>query len=158
MQGKTGDSYRALEEHIHSTVLPGLDGGLADDARWNATKGDLLISFVKTLMKDGVLLRAQRELKHWRPLNPDAPSIMERLALRSRDVMLGKILRNQGRFSEALPYLKELFRNLSVEEYHVSTGWQMDLASRTQVLTTRKSKTTPVPQTTVFTGYLIFVL
>ncbi|KMP09096.1 TPR repeat [Coccidioides immitis RMSCC 2394] len=129
MQGKTTDSYKALENPIHNTALSGLDEDLISDVRYNATKGDLVISFAETLIKDGELLRAKAKLTHWRPLNPDAPSTMERLVLQHRDVMLGRILRNQGRFVEALSYLEKLLQNLSAEDYLVSTGWQMILVT-----------------------------
>ncbi|KMU85898.1 hypothetical protein CIHG_03427 [Coccidioides immitis H538.4] len=129
MQGKTTDSYKAIEDHIHNTVLPGPDEDLITDVRYNATKGDLVVSFAATLIKDGDLLRAKAELTRWRPLNPHAPSTMERLVLQHRDVMLGRILRNQGRFVEALSYLEKLLQNLSAEDYLVSTGWQMILVT-----------------------------
>ncbi|QVM13232.1 hypothetical protein D8B26_007846 [Coccidioides posadasii str. Silveira] len=129
MQGKTTESYKALEEHIHNTALPGLDEDLISDVRYNATKGDLVVSFAETLIKHGDLLRAKEELTYWRPLNPDTPSTMERLVLQNRDVMLGRILRNQGRFVEALSYLEKLLQNLSAEDYLVSTGWQMNLVT-----------------------------
>ncbi|RHZ65508.1 uncharacterized protein CDV56_107767 [Aspergillus thermomutatus] len=129
MQGKTVESYRALENHINRTVFPGLEEGLASDVRSNATKGDLVVAFPETLIKDRDLLRAQAELELWRPLNPDSPSPMEQLVLRSRDVTKGRILRNQGRFCKALPYLEGLLQKLSAEDYHVSTGWQMNLVS-----------------------------
>nr|KMM72098.1 hypothetical protein CPAG_08397 [Coccidioides posadasii RMSCC 3488] len=129
MQGKTTDSYKAIEDHIHNTVLPGPDEDLTTDVRYNATKGDLVVSFAATLIKDGDLLRAKAELTRWRPLNPHAPSTMERLVLQHRDVMLGRILRNQGRFVEALSYLEKLLQNLSAEDYLVSTGWQMILVT-----------------------------
>ncbi|EAS28261.3 uncharacterized protein CIMG_09465 [Coccidioides immitis RS] len=129
MQGKTTDSYKALENPIHNTALSGLDEDLISDVRYNATKGDLVISFAETLIKDGELLRAKAKLTHWRPLNPDAPSTMERLVLQHRDVMLGRILRSQGRFVEALSYLEKLLQNLSAEDYLVSTGWQMILVT-----------------------------
>jgi tetratricopeptide (TPR) repeat protein len=43
--------------------------------------------------------------------------------------MLGRILKNQGRFHEALPYFEKLLQEFSYEDNHVSTGWQMALFS-----------------------------
>ena len=129
MQGNVADSHKALEEHIHRTVLPGLDEGLGFDARWNATRGDLIISFSENLMRGNDLQRAQAELEEWEPLAPTKPSTMEKIVLKSRNVMLGRIFKNQGRFHEALPYFEKLLLEFSYEDYHISTGWQMALFS-----------------------------
>lgn len=129
MQGKVADSYKSLEEYIHGVVLPGLDEELSQDARWNATQGDLIMSFSENLMRESHLQRAQVELEEWRPLAPTAPSTMEKIVLQSRDIMLGRILKDQGRFHEALPHFEKLLQGLSFEDYHVSTGWQMGLFS-----------------------------
>lgn len=129
VQGKPADSYKTLEEYIHKTVLPGLDEKLSRDARWNATKGDIIISFAENLMRDGDFSRAQAELKEWNPVNPEAPSTMEKVISRSRDVMQGRVLRNQARFHAALPFYEKLLSELSPEDYQVSTGWQMGLFS-----------------------------
>lgn len=54
---------------------------------------------------------------------------MKKKVLQKRDVILGRILKNQGRFDEALPYFQKLFSALSDEEYQISSGWQMVLFS-----------------------------
>jgi hypothetical protein len=94
MQGKVADSYKALEEHIHRTVLLGLNEELGLDVRWNAAQGDLIISFAENLMRESDLQRAQVELEEWSPLALNAPSTMEKIVLQSRNVILGRILKN----------------------------------------------------------------
>ncbi|PYH46386.1 LipA and NB-ARC domain protein [Aspergillus saccharolyticus JOP 1030-1] len=134
LQGKFKQSYTVLENHIHNIALPGLDEALVSDVRWNATKGDIVVSFAETLIREGDLQRAQEELNVWQPIHPEAPSSMELLVLQSRDVMIGRILRNQGRFQEALPYLEQILSRFSAEDYYVSTGWQMNLISNITAL------------------------
>jgi tetratricopeptide (TPR) repeat protein len=126
LRGEVAGSYRALEECLHSKIF---DKELDSDARWNAQQGDLVISLSENLMRDNDLARAKSELQAWQPLNIEAPSTMERMVLQSRNVMLGRLLKNQGRFNEALPYFQRLFKELSFRDYNVSTGWQMVMFS-----------------------------
>jgi len=51
---------------------------------------------------------AKDELKEWSPVDPDALSSFERITLRARDIILGKALRYQGHFLEALALLEKL--------------------------------------------------
>lgn len=39
------------------------------------------------------------------------------------------VMKNQGHFQDALPYFEKLLKELTLEDYHVSTGWQMVLFS-----------------------------
>ncbi|KAK5994660.1 Protein SERAC1-like protein [Cladobotryum mycophilum] len=120
-------SHSALEEHINRIVLPGSDE--TSDARYNATKGDLVLSFAENLIKDNELSRAKTELEAWRPLSTESPSTMEKIVVQSRSVTLGRILKSQGHFHEALPWFEKLFHELTDEEHFVSTGWQMVMFS-----------------------------
>lgn len=92
-------------------------------------RGVMPISFSENLMKSYDLSRAHAELEEWQPLNSDAPSTMEKMVVRSRDVTLGRVMKNQGRFQDALPYFEKLLKELTLEDYHVSPGWQMVLFS-----------------------------
>jgi tetratricopeptide (TPR) repeat protein len=129
MRGDYESSYRALVDHIHGTVLPGLDAQLGSDARWNAQQGDLVLSFAENLIKEDDLACAKSELEAWQPLSLASPSTMEKIIVQSRDVTLARILKNEGRFKEALPCFERLFKAASFEMSHVSTGWQMIMFS-----------------------------
>lgn len=67
------------------------------------------------------LVRAQQLLEEWHPLNKE-PSLMEQVVRFRRDVILGRILRTRGRFSEAYTHLKssydlaEQLRDLTFDE------------------------------------------
>ncbi|KAI1942772.1 hypothetical protein LOZ66_001179 [Ophidiomyces ophidiicola] len=78
--------------------------------------------------KENELSRAQAQIEQWKPLNLKSPSTMERVVLRTRDVVLGRILRLQGLFPAALEVYEKLLR-MSDGDYKVSSGWQTTLFS-----------------------------
>ncbi|KAI9847786.1 MAG: hypothetical protein M1837_001679 [Sclerophora amabilis] len=129
MIGNQKDSNRTLEKFVHSTVFPGYDKGVEADARWNAQRGDLVVSFAENMVQDGLLAVARKELLEWNPMDPALPSTMERGVLRSRNINLGKILRYEGRFQEALPYLEDILRESVDDQFYQGAGWRRTLLS-----------------------------
>ena len=129
MLGSQTESNKTLERFIHSKVLPGHDLGLESNARYNAQRADLVVSYAQNLIQDMRLATARTELCEWLPLNPTAPSAMERIALRGRNITLGKILRYEGRFQEALTFLEEQLKNCEDDEFYEGTGWRRVLLS-----------------------------
>ncbi|KAI9856193.1 MAG: hypothetical protein M1813_009210 [Trichoglossum hirsutum] len=119
-------SNQSLEGFIHSTVVPGHDEGLETDSRWNAHRGDLVVSFAENLIQGDegdALSRAKGELYEWQPISPESPSTMERLVLRSRDRTLGRILRDEGRFQEAFTHFERVLEESEGDDLYKSTGW-----------------------------------
>lgn len=123
ISGKIEESNKALEAFIHSTIFPGHDQGLEADARWNAQRGNLICSFAENLIHVDSLGRAKDEVCEWRPLTPNSSTPMERPVVWSKNILLGKIIRLQGHFSEALPYFESLLEESATDEYFESTGW-----------------------------------
>ncbi|KAI1950901.1 hypothetical protein LOZ57_001449 [Ophidiomyces ophidiicola] len=128
-RGEVEESYKTLENFIRQSVLSDVDEDLAHDARWNSAKGHIIIAFGECLAKENELSRAQAQIEQWKPLNLKSPSTMERVVLRTRDVVLGRILRLQGLFPAALEVYEKLLREMSDEDYKVSSGWQTALFS-----------------------------
>lgn len=93
MSGKHKESNDALEAFVQSRILPGRDRGSEITSRYNAQRGDLVISFSENMIRQGNLEEARSELCEWSPLDPTAPSTLERITSRARDTTLGKILR-----------------------------------------------------------------
>lgn len=54
------------------------------------------------------LVQAEQILEMWRPLGPE-PSLMEQVVQYRKGITLGKVLRTQGRFSEAHQHLKKSY-------------------------------------------------
>ncbi len=129
MLGKPSDSNQTLKSFVHSTVFPGHDSGLEVDARWNAQRGDLVISFARNLIRNGDLTAAKQELCEWNPTNPASPSTIERLVLRRRNVNMGEVLRYEGRFEDALLYLQDVLQESEHDDFYEGTGWQRALIS-----------------------------
>ena len=129
MLGKISDSEQCLNKYVGLTVLPGLDRGLEHEERWNAQRGELLVSFAENLIQRGEFLTAKRELYDWHPLRPLTPSTLECIVLRSRDITMGKILRYEGRFQAALEYLEVLVHRSVNDEFYEETGWRRVLLS-----------------------------
>lgn len=129
MLGKLSDANQALESFVHSTVFPGHDNGLEADARWNAQRGDLVISFAENLIHTGDLTAAKGELCEWNPINSASPSTIERVVLRSKNITMGKILRYEGCFHEALPCFQEALQGSESDGFYNGAGWQHLLVS-----------------------------
>ncbi|KAK2753074.1 hypothetical protein FQN55_005034 [Onygenales sp. PD_40] len=108
LQGKIAESNKVLEEHIGTVALSEIDDQTPPDARYNAMQGNLIVSFSRNLIRNNDLHRARKEVEAWQPVDPNSPSTMEGIVLQTRNVMLGRILRNQGLFQEALSYCEKL--------------------------------------------------
>lgn len=128
--GKTAEAYKVLEDHISGAALrcANEEKPLINEYA-NAVQGSLVIDFVENLIRDGELARARLELQEWRPLHPQAPSTMEKTISRRCDLILGRILKDQGNFSEAVSYLENIYNAFSPEDHLISSGWQMLLIS-----------------------------
>jgi len=129
MLGEGASSNKTLEEFIHSTILPGYDQLLEGDARWNAQRGELVLSFAENLIESGALTAARHELLQWKPINPGSPSSMERIVLRGRNITLGKTLKFQGHFQEALDTLNAVLQESEIDSFYEGTGWRRVLLS-----------------------------
>lgn len=129
MLGKLSDSNQTLESFVHTTVFPGHDSGLEADARWNAQRGDLVISFAENLIQNGDLTAAKQELCEWNPIDPASPSTIERLVSRSKSITMGKVLRYEGRFQDALLYLQDILQESECDDFYEGTGWHRVLMS-----------------------------
>lgn len=62
------------------------------------------LNFVQEEQLDDAIIR----LSSWSPLDPDHPSLMERVVLVNAQTQLAKVLRYQGRFDRALSLLEKL--------------------------------------------------
>lgn len=129
MLGKRASSNKTLEEFIRSTILPGHDQLLEGDARWNAQRGELVLSFAENLIASNALTVARHELLQWRPINPRSPSSMERIVLRGRNITLGKILKYQGHFQAAVDGLETVLQESKIDSFYEGTGWRRVLLS-----------------------------
>ncbi|KAI4232447.1 MAG: hypothetical protein LQ349_005006 [Xanthoria aureola] len=129
MLGKRALSNKTLEEFIHSTVLPGYDQLLEGDARWNALRGELILSFAENLIENDALTIARLELLQWKPINPGSPSSVERIVLRGRNITWGKILKYQGDFQAAVDVLDAVLQESKIDSFYEGTGWRRVLLS-----------------------------
>ena len=129
MVGKRASSNKTLEEFIHSTILPGYDQLLESDARWNAQRGELILSFAENLIANDALTIARNELLQWKPINPRSPSSMKRIVLRGRNIMLGRILKFQGQFQAAVDVLDAVLQESKIDSFYEGTGWRRVLLS-----------------------------
>ena len=129
MLGKRTESNETLENFIHATAVPDSGSEIQIDARWNAQQGDLVISYAQNLIQDLDLVTAKKELYAWNPLDPSTPSARERIALRGRNTTLGKILRYEGNFEEALQFLEDLLQESEADDFYEGTGWRRVMLS-----------------------------
>ena len=92
-------------------------------ARYNAQRADLIISFSENLICQRKFQDAIGELRRWEPMRPLAPSTLESIALRARDITLSKVLRYLGQFEDALQLSEAaLDRSLS-DDFFEGSGW-----------------------------------
>lgn len=127
MSGKAKESETALYRFLRDAAAP---GGRESELsrRYNAQRGELIISFSENLIREGKLVEAKAELTEWKPLDM-APSSLENITLRARDITLGKILRFQGLFREALTQLDAILQGCLLDDYFEGTGWYRVLLS-----------------------------
>ena len=124
MYGHHQQSQETLENFINAIVFGGRGTrpDSEDDARWNAQRGELVVSHSENLILNDQLEVARRELLAWQPLNPAAPSAIECLVLRNRNTTLGRILRDLGNFNGALTYFEELLKDALLDRHYEHTG------------------------------------
>lgn len=125
IRGKRASSNQTLEESIQSTILPGYDQLLEGDGRWNAQRGELVLSFAENLIESGALMAARYELLQWKPIKPRSPSSMERIVLRGRNITLGKTLKFQGYFQAAVDVLDAVLQDSKIDGFYGGTGWRL---------------------------------
>jgi tetratricopeptide (TPR) repeat protein len=89
---------------------------------WNAQRGELIVSYAENLVQDGELDMAERELKAWAPLDHEKRSTMECLVLRSAQTILGRIMRDQGKFEQSLSYFELLHEDTLLDQHYDHTG------------------------------------
>ncbi|EGD86493.2 hypothetical protein H112_04985 [Trichophyton rubrum D6] len=123
LHGKIEDSYRVIENCIYDGVFA---GGLNITEKANAEKGKLIISYAGNFIMENQLARAKKELESWQPKDPKHPSLMESSVLSDRNVSLGRLLKNQGCFSEALPYFERIFQDIRSGNCSGNPIWQMN--------------------------------
>ncbi|KAH1339727.1 hypothetical protein KXV22_007301 [Aspergillus fumigatus] len=127
MSGKLKESESALHRFLHDAAAP-QERELELSKRYNAQRGELIISFAENLIRQQKLVEAKAELTEWQPLD-DVPSSLEKITSRARDITLGKILRLQGLFHEALTLLDGILQSCLLDEYFEGTGWYRVLLS-----------------------------
>jgi len=129
MRGKRDESAKTLEDFVRATALPANNRGSELTPRYNAQRSDLIISFSENMIQQGRLEEAKMELYEWSPLDLTAPSTLERIASRARDITLGKILRYQGLFKDALVLLEKVLEESHIDDFFEGTGWYRVLLS-----------------------------
>jgi tetratricopeptide (TPR) repeat protein len=122
LQGKRQESQDTLEQFVHAVVLPEHDSGIESDARWNAQRGYLVVSYAENLIQADQLAAAEKELLAWEPLNPGLSSMMECLVLRSRNTNIGRVLRDRGAFPESLSFFEGLHQDTLFDVHYDHTG------------------------------------
>lgn len=78
------------------------------DRRTNAAMGFLTLQRALNCIQVDNLPQAEQLLEEWRPLGKTA-SLMEQVVLFRKGVLLGRVLRTQGRFTEAHTHLKRSY-------------------------------------------------
>ncbi|MCJ1314213.1 hypothetical protein MMC25_007893, partial [Agyrium rufum] len=128
MTGNKEKSNESLKQFIYASDYSKLS---LLDPRDNAHRFDLITSYAQNFVQESKLAAAREELSNWLPLNISSPSSMERLALKNRNTTLGKILRYEGQFAEALTYLEYLLEQSNDEDGGVeeTPGWRHLLLS-----------------------------
>lgn len=127
MSGMLKNSESTLHGFLHHLALPSKEDPQMTP-RYNAQRGELVISFSENLVRQGRLSEAKAELIEWSPLSKDC-STLETIVLRARDIILGKVLRFQGRFSEALALLDGVVQSCHLDDFFEGTGWYRVLLS-----------------------------
>ena len=120
-------SASALQEFLNHLTTSSRKGSTLT-ARLNSQRGELIISFAESLIRQGKLSEAKAELVEWKALDKEY-STLERITSRARDIILGKVLRFQGHFREALVLLKDVLQGCQLDDYFEGTGWYRVLLS-----------------------------
>ncbi|KAK2863661.1 hypothetical protein FQN49_004117 [Arthroderma sp. PD_2] len=123
LHGKIADSYRVVEEYLYHS---GFSTDLESSPKGNAEKGKLVISYAGNFIMENYLARAKKELESWQPINPEHPSMMEASVLSDRNVSLGRLLKNQGLFTQALPYFERIYYDIIGDRCGGNPIWQIN--------------------------------
>lgn len=127
MSGKIQKSESALEGFLqYLTTLSPDDSELTPT--FNAQRGELIISFAENLIRKGKLLEAKAELVEWKALRENY-STLEKMTSRARDIVLGKVLRFEGHFRDALVLLESVLQGCQLDDYFEGSGWYRVLLS-----------------------------
>lgn len=121
------ESDKILQPYRDLAAAPDLNHQPKINSSYNSQRGRLVNILVGNLIRQGKLTRAREELVAWQPLQPASPSPLELLTLRSRDILLGKILRYQGKFDEALPFLQNTLKDSLHDDFSDGTSWYRTL-------------------------------
>lgn len=122
MLGKLEKSNAVLEHTFPEAI--------ESDVCQNAIRGQLVVSRSQNLLSAFNLTAAEQQLRSWQPLSPAVPSTMEKAALQARNSLLGKVLRYEGKFKEALAYLEEQLRQSEADNIQRSSGWRRVLMAQ----------------------------
>ncbi|KAL5342888.1 hypothetical protein BJX70DRAFT_409220 [Aspergillus crustosus] len=119
--GKVKESQDALYQFPHGFMAPAV-GSSRSSRRYNAELGELIISVAENLIRQGKLDDAKGMLTDWEPHDASKPSSVENMTTWARDTSLGKILRLQGYFHEALAQLRHVLEGCATDDYFEGTG------------------------------------
>jgi tetratricopeptide (TPR) repeat protein len=127
MAGDVPGSEKVLA--VFSELAASADGAenAQKTARYNALRCEIIISRSENLVRDWQLEDARRELSKWCTLQQSSVSTLEKITALERDTIMGKILKYQGRFEEALLLLEPLLEDRSLP--FQGSGWYCVLLS-----------------------------
>jgi tetratricopeptide (TPR) repeat protein len=127
MAGDLPGSEKALAAFSELAALVAHDGDAQNYPRYNAVHGEIIISHSENLVREWQLEDAKRELSKWCTLQHSCESTMEKITALERDTIMGKILKYQGHFDEALLLLEPLLEDDSLP--FKGSGWYCVLLS-----------------------------
>lgn len=123
MSGNIEKSESRLKQFEHVQALFENDATTVATARSNTQRAELIVSFGENLIYQQKFEEAIALLKRWEPIYPAAPSTLEGIALRARDITLGKVLRFQGHFNEALILFEAALDRSLCDDIFEGSGW-----------------------------------
>ena len=129
MAGKFEISEKRLKEFEQAKAVSEDTPLKIATRRHNAQCADIIISFAENLIYQERFQDAIAELKRWEPLQPSAPSTLESIALRARNITLGKVLRYQGQFKYALEMFTAVLNKSLSDDFFEGSGWYRVLLS-----------------------------
>ena len=127
MAGNVPGSEKALVAFSELAASAGGAENAQTTPRYNAVRGEIIISRSENLVRDWKLEDARRELSKWCILQQFSESTLEKITALERDTIMGKILKYQGRFEEALRLLESLLQDGSLP--FKGSGWYCVLLS-----------------------------
>ena len=128
LSGAPETSKAVLERFIEFNAFNENNRSIERDARWNAEVGELVLSYVRYLEQDGQLDLAKREAFKWGPLSPESPSLIEKVVAREKDFAVGRILKIQGHFEEALELMSSALHESDVDDIGMYS-WKCSILS-----------------------------